>query len=333
MAEVPLCPNCGALRPNSFCGICGQNDRDYNDSIWNLAKSAIAEIFELDGRVGRSLKTILLNPGRLAVEFEANRRASFVNPFRLFLFTSIVWFFLFSVTFAIPKPDPGRLPPEHVREEMRLANAEIQSREAVAEGLVEVRNLLARHRVSKLDQLLDGPERSPRRVLTLFLASFIQSVPEWSTGRSLVVNVVVDMLHSPQEFAESAIENLPLTMFVLLPWYSLLLMMFYRSKQKRLAHHFVFAIHVHAFSFLVLSLTVLSPGDVRNESAWSIVWQITDTVLLVGLFVHTYFAFKRFYGDGATKTLFKYLLLGFFYLWGFIPAFTLVFGYTVAEYF
>ena len=332
MGSETICPNCGALRAGSFCGICGQNDRDYTDSIWNVAKQALSELFEVDGRVARSLKTLFLNPGQLAVEFEANRRASFVSPIRLFLFTSLVWFFLFSISFPEPpemrRDAPARSPADEI-----VVEVDLQDPEKLDDGLSVMRALVVHDRVRKLEDILRLPDGAYRKNAVLALAKSIQEEPDWTFMRSLAVNVIVDVTHSPTQLVEDTIDNLPLMMFVLLPWYSILLMLFYSGRGKRFAHHFVFAIHVHAFSFLVLSITALTPGGPQAAESGNVFWRVFDQVVTLALIIHTYFAFKKFYGDGIVRTLFKYAALGFFYIVGLVPAFILVIGYTVAGYF
>ena len=62
--------------------------------VWQL----IQEAFELDGRIARSLKLLFAKPGQLSVEFSNNRRADFISPIRLYLFTSILFFAVMSLT-------------------------------------------------------------------------------------------------------------------------------------------------------------------------------------------------------------------------------------------
>ena len=95
--DIPECPNCGELRPGPHCAWCGQNDRDYRRSSWSLIADFFRETFELDSKLFRTLKLLLLKPGRLSAEFSRNRRASFVSPVRLYLFASVIYLFAVSL--------------------------------------------------------------------------------------------------------------------------------------------------------------------------------------------------------------------------------------------
>src|SRR4030095_2763930 len=93
-----LCPNCGADRNGSFCSTCGQNDRTYLTSLYHLGKEALAEAFDLDSRIVRTLVALVTKPGFLTQEFVRNRRASYVSPVRLYLSVSVVFVFALSLT-------------------------------------------------------------------------------------------------------------------------------------------------------------------------------------------------------------------------------------------
>ncbi len=92
------CPNCGSYRPDRFCSHCGQNDRDYMRGLWSVVYEFFREMFELDSRLFRTLKSLLFRPGHLSSEFSRNRRAAYMSPVRLYLFTSFLFFLVLSIS-------------------------------------------------------------------------------------------------------------------------------------------------------------------------------------------------------------------------------------------
>ena len=92
------CPNCGSDRPDRFCSHCGQNDRDYMRGLWSVVYEFFREMFELDSRLFRTLKSLLFRPGHLSSEFSRNRRATYMSPVRLYLFTSFLFFLVLSIS-------------------------------------------------------------------------------------------------------------------------------------------------------------------------------------------------------------------------------------------
>ena len=318
-------------------------------SLWTVVKDAVGEMFELDGRVIRSLKTIVRYPGQLSLAFAENRRASFVNPFRLFMFTTILWFFLFGVTFPTPVDRPNivatgasaeqnesRSVRAPIRINVDIAPEQAEKSEAeIGAGLAILRTRLEGNRTRKLDDMLAASSNAPRLGPINGIAQLFNEHPELPLWlQRLLANLVVDAVYSPQLLISEFIDNLPLMMVVLLPWYAILLMVFFGREGRRFVHHLVFAIHVHSFSFIVLTIGLLTPGSAPSveESVWDRIWDFLDQIVFLFLMVHTYLAFRRFYGQGHLRTLVKYLSLGFFYLLGLFPAFSFVLLLLLTDY-
>jgi hypothetical protein len=61
---------------------------------------------------------------------------------------------------------------------------------------------------------------------------------------------------NPELLGKAVLENLPKVMFVLMPIFGLLTWMFYRRQQRFYIAHLYYAIHFHAFAFLMMSVYV-----------------------------------------------------------------------------
>lgn len=142
-ADSALCENCGRPREERFCSQCGQNDRTYSRSLFPVLGELVRESFEFDGRLAQTLKLLLFKPGSLSTEFSRNRRARYMTPVRLYLFTSVVFFLTMSLAMSrVPNPleeETGQdLPPSlaeipgNVMDSLRAA---VDSLEAVVPGL------------------------------------------------------------------------------------------------------------------------------------------------------------------------------------------------------
>ena len=104
-----VCDNCGAEKRGHYCAVCGQSDRNYRRNVFPVVGEVLSETFEIDSRLLKTVPKLLTRPGFLSLEFSSNRRASYVSPFRLYLFTSIVFFFVLSLSVDLPEgPGPGR---------------------------------------------------------------------------------------------------------------------------------------------------------------------------------------------------------------------------------
>ncbi|MYB05541.1 MAG: DUF3667 domain-containing protein [Gemmatimonadetes bacterium] len=142
-ADKALCENCGRPRADRFCSQCGQNDRTYTRSLFPVLGELVRESFEFDGRLAQTLKLLLLKPGSLSTEFSCNRRARYMTPVRLYLFTSVIFFLTMSlVTSRLPNPleeeldlDPSSSLAEIPGEVMDSLQAAMDSLQAIVPGL------------------------------------------------------------------------------------------------------------------------------------------------------------------------------------------------------
>ena len=83
--EDNSCRNCDAPLTGPYCSQCGQSQRASMLSVFALVREFFSEIFELDGRLLRTLLPFLFRPGFLTLEFVRGRRARYISPIRLFL--------------------------------------------------------------------------------------------------------------------------------------------------------------------------------------------------------------------------------------------------------
>jgi hypothetical protein len=92
------CKNCQAiLGENShFCPLCGQSTKSTRQPLIPFIKEAVHELLDIDGRLSRTLKTLLIKPGLASHEYDQGMRAKYTPPLRLYLVVSLIFFLLFS---------------------------------------------------------------------------------------------------------------------------------------------------------------------------------------------------------------------------------------------
>jgi hypothetical protein len=59
-----------------------------------LLTHVVHEVFDLDGKLARTLQVVFTQPGRLAADYVAGRRKPFVSPLRLYLIMFVLQAFL-----------------------------------------------------------------------------------------------------------------------------------------------------------------------------------------------------------------------------------------------
>ena len=88
------CLNCGAEVGDRYCSDCGQDSHRRLESLWEFTRRTVAELFEIDGKLLRSLRTLLVAPGRLTREYSEGRFEGQVAPSRLYLASAAIYFLI-----------------------------------------------------------------------------------------------------------------------------------------------------------------------------------------------------------------------------------------------
>jgi hypothetical protein len=90
-----ICQNCGTDIAGKFCHACGQRaSLAYDRSLKSFIEHFFEELFVWDSRALRSIKYLLIRPGFLTHEYISGRVQSYISPLKLFLFTSLISFFI-----------------------------------------------------------------------------------------------------------------------------------------------------------------------------------------------------------------------------------------------
>ncbi len=92
------CLNCNATVEGRFCHICGQENIEPKESVWHLISHFFQDITHFDGKFFSTLKYLLFRPGHLSREYMMGRRNSYLNPIRMYVFTSAFFFLFFFST-------------------------------------------------------------------------------------------------------------------------------------------------------------------------------------------------------------------------------------------
>jgi len=90
---VDTCLNCGApLLGGAYCATCGQARPHPDPTLREFLHETTHELTDWDGKVPRTLKALVLQPGRLTVDYFAGRRARWLPPLRVYLICSVIFF-------------------------------------------------------------------------------------------------------------------------------------------------------------------------------------------------------------------------------------------------
>ena len=93
-----VCPSCGTSGAGPFCAACGERflrreDLDFRHFFF---KQLPHEWLDIDGKLPRTLRRLLLQPGQLAADYVAGCRQRYVSPLRMYLLGFVLHAFLFA---------------------------------------------------------------------------------------------------------------------------------------------------------------------------------------------------------------------------------------------
>jgi Protein of unknown function (DUF3667) len=263
-----LCTNCdhplGEPRPR-FCPSCGQETNIKAPTVGEFAQQFSGTYFASEGALWRTIKMLLTRPGELTAQYLNGRRKHYVLPLRLFLSISLVMLLTMRIVGALQfstLDDPEftkTLPdrPSAIALELGFARAGIEEGAFFCEGL------------------------------PAWLCKRLQRRMDTST---------VALLASIEKASDRVASNAGLVMFVLLPAFALGLAFFFRWRGFSFTEHLVFALHLHAFWFLVVAVMMLG-----------IEWLVVLGLIVIPAYAAL--AFRRVYGGPPLRLAVRVLLL------------------------
>lgn len=109
------CPTCRKPRATAYCATCGERAIDGRAlTLRGLLDELFEALTNIDGRLLRSFRCLVMHPGSLTESFLAGRRKAFVGPVALFLVCNVIFFAGESLTRGLVFTTPLD---SHVREQ------------------------------------------------------------------------------------------------------------------------------------------------------------------------------------------------------------------------
>ena len=331
------CLNCGTDfdRNYNFCPNCGQENNHNQVSFGTLVADFLNNYFSLDSKFSMSLLPFFIKPGYLTIRFIEGKRASFVNPIRLYLIISLLFFFVFNMI----SRDIVQQSVEAVdKAKQNLSDSSRQALDKVITGefdgiesdtVIELSGIAADSSKTKYELSIEKPDST-----NLFLTEKnIQLYMKLRNNYDYSVEDILDSLETSEltlfqynftkqlirlDRAENHVvvsqflKNLPIMMLFTLPFFALLLKLFYIRRNQYYITHLVHAFHLHSLAYIVYAFVFTAAMYWLPEGAIS---NITVFLGFVVVSVYSYLSFLNVYNQGWFKTLIKFLLIGFLYNW------------------
>ncbi len=300
--EPGICLNCSSYLGSGdlFCPQCGQKRIGSKDmSIIHIIGESFLDYFHFDSRFFRTIIPLMFQPGLLTLEFMKGRRRSYVEPFKLFLVISVIYFLLlpFSVETVSEqgeKAGNSPAPSSAVDKQQGHTHFSVNGLPVNSEAIDSMRNEIDS---TGMKPYVEKHFKKESWWTKLFMRQAIKIMI--STGQSLTTV----MEHTASKL-----------IFLLIPVLALLLKLFYLRGKRLYYEHLIFSLHIHSFFFLFLVLCLLAGFFVHIR-----IW-ITALVFLI----YTLLALRRYYRQSTGKTLAKIFLILISYVIIALPIFMIV---------
>lgn len=296
----PRCRNCDHPAPQAFCPQCGQEQTDKITSVRHLLADLFSNILTIDARFLRTTMKLLFRPGFLTQSYVAGRRARFTPPARLYVVVSLLFFFSLSLSggllkdllYDAPEPtDAGAAPTD--------TGAQADALEDLWAGFQDGRG-------DTTHVLTDSSGRRVEIGADGFRVQDGETEVEAGDGQwrinmgdeEITIGSPGDDSDTDWEKVRAKfIEQMPKMMFALLPIFALMLKVLYIRRSRYYIEHLIFALHFHAFSFLVMMVGVWLDFFLEMDTFYDI-----STLLMLFYF---YKSLRNVYQQGWIKTIIK----------------------------
>ncbi len=346
------CLNCGTIVQGKYCHVCGQENSIPKESFWSMVTHFFNDITHFDGKFFKTMGILFKYPGYLSQEYVAGRRSRYLNPIRMYIFTSAFFFLIIFSLFPAKKifqvnksafPAAGNI---GILKDSALAKATTTVDSA---NVLEVFALIDKGNKPKGKDSLRGRDTvaSDSDISTRYASiaqydSVQSSLPSkkrdgWfnryvnhksielkikyaGRGDELLALVTDKFLHA-----------FPYLLFVSLPLYAFILYLLYIRRRKVLyyADHGIFLVHLYIFTFLVMLLFFVLQ---KMKIAWEVnLLNFLQAAMLVYGVYYALKAMKNFYRQSWRKTILKFLIFNLICSIVISFLFALFFGYSLLQ--
>ena len=331
------CKNCGTELKSYFkhCPECGQKvDEDLTLGL--LFNNTISNYFSVDARFFRSFVPLLFKPGFLAKQFVSGKRLTYLHPAQMYLFVSVVFFFLFSfverdTTQSFDKAlqknlNDFKAVSKTIQDAKPLDSSEVEN---IVKPFKENQKALgiSDEKMRQIDSLSQIPQGkadldtdftfNQKTIDSLIAAGARDEViynemgmaPDagWFSKKFYSQMLKFYKTRSGGSILQAFYDSIPIALFVLLPIFALILKLFY-LKRGRYAHHLVFGFYFFSFLFALFGVDLLVNlfvYDIPNSLDW---------LIALSSFFYLWLAIRNFYRQGWFVSFFKSGMVSFVFL-------------------
>lgn len=324
------------------------------ESFWGLVSHFLSDLTHFDGKFFTSLRYLILRPGFLASEYMKGRRASYLNPVRMYLFTSAFFFLIFASVYS-----PGKLMPRKEGVRASLGQTALDSlwqtaRQEGESALMDSAIHELKGEAIDINQARDTAVDSAAALSQSHSNPLFQKYPsisaydsaqkklpaaqrdKWSLRQFMHKKIDLenryrdDQTGMVRDLLSHFIHLFPYLLFISLPLFALFLKLLYiRHRAYYLADHIIFLGYLYIFTFLFL-LLFFALNFLQNRTGWGFIGWVQFVYVLYGV-SYAYRGLRNFYGQTRRKTILKFVLLNILASVSLLLLFILFLGISVFQ--
>jgi len=326
-----ICLNCGAVLYGRYCHECSQENIEPKQSAWHLITHFFYDITHFDGKFFTTLKDLLIRPGFLSKEYISGKRASYLHPIRMYVFTSAIFFIIFFSLFDLKNLKLDN------RVKLNGKSMEQAKKAALANAKTKGDSISVEQVFSRMGNIQrplifdDSSKQNETEAMSVGFGehqyktieeydSIQKALPEptkdgWFKRMIMRKQIDLNVRYKGKrnellyEWITVFLHNFPKMLFISLPIFALLLQLLYIRRRKKFyyADHGIFAIHLYVYSFIAL-LFIFGIRYIINMTGWGWLWLLNTAIIIYSMY-YFYKSMRNFYEQGGIKTFLKYIIL------------------------
>ncbi|WP_052172430.1 DUF3667 domain-containing protein [Psychroserpens jangbogonensis] len=317
--EPSNCQNCDSIveKAFEFCPHCGQKTND-DLTISVLFYNTISNYFSFDARFFKSFVPLMFRPGYLAEKFLEGKRLLYLHPAQMYLFISVVFFFIISfstrelvqeankmnekvaksefvnngVDASKPALDSIQMekilsPLKDNQQIMGLKDSDIK----LADSLLKTEGVMPKNVGTSWDfdkEKVDSLVAAGAEKDVIYKEMGMSDDPSFFEKRLFARMLSLVKGQGAGSIVQAFFDSIPISMFFLLPFFALILKIFYYNK-GRYVFHLVFSFYYFSFIFTVFSILFAVNRFVYDIPDW------IDWLIAFSTYLYFLFALIRFY--------------------------------------
>jgi len=311
------CLNCGAEITGRFCSNCGQENIETKETIGHILRHFFEDITHFDSKFFTTLKYLLFRPGFLTMEYISGRRAAYLNPIRMYVFISAVYFLVSFFQNNHEENLKDDILYTHVLNKYRQHLADSLRQHANAIKLTTANDSTRIHTIRDIASSLDTvvTKKPQDESVTASIGekgmkfklqedrynsiqeydSVQRTLPESEKNKGFLNWLIRTNIHLKEKYGsrrqvvveENYQHSIPKLMFIMLPVFALFIYWLHSKKKYYYVQHVIFSIHFHSFTFflflIVALLKLILPVSISQDILSLVSWILAFVYLVIAL--------------------------------------------------